>query len=54
MNDICAVLTNDTVVDKVDPFYISTRLHFADLMTRYGAPIIVLNLVKVYLIIIRM
>jgi hypothetical protein len=29
-----------------DPFHTPLVLHFADLMTRYGAPIIVLNLVK--------
>ena len=33
--------------NKVDPFYIATRMHMAQLMTRYGVPMTVLNLVKV-------
>lgn len=31
----------------VDPFYSAAALHFDDLFERYGAPIYVLNLVKV-------
>ncbi|XP_049849011.1 uncharacterized protein LOC126317078 [Schistocerca gregaria] len=34
------------VIQKVDPFYSATILHFMDLMTRYGNPVIILNLVK--------
>ena len=34
-------------VNLVDPFYSSAALHFDDLFERYGAPIYVLNLVKV-------
>uniref|UniRef100_A0A6B2KYA6 SAC domain-containing protein n=1 Tax=Arcella intermedia TaxID=1963864 RepID=A0A6B2KYA6_9EUKA len=33
-------------VQRVDPFYNSTILHFRDLLERYGSPIFVLNLVK--------
>lgn len=36
------------VVNKIDPFYIATRMHVAQLMTRYGVPLTVLNLVKVF------
>lgn len=35
------------VVNLVDPFYSAAALHFDDLFQRYGAPIYVLNLVKV-------
>lgn len=31
----------------VDPFYSAAALHFDDLFERYGAPIYVLNLIKV-------
>lgn len=34
-------------VNLIDPFYGATALHFDDLFERYGAPIYVLNLVKV-------
>jgi len=34
-------------VNLVDPFYSAAALHFNDLFERYGAPIYVLNLVKV-------
>ena len=34
-------------VNLIDPFYCATALHFDDLFERYGAPIYVLNLVKV-------
>eukprot|EP00698_Gefionella_okellyi_P005109 TRINITY_DN14690_c0_g1_i1.p1 TRINITY_DN14690_c0_g1~~TRINITY_DN14690_c0_g1_i1.p1 ORF type:complete len:980 (+),score=173.27 TRINITY_DN14690_c0_g1_i1:85-3024(+) len=45
--DTSAVVPKPPIsLDKVDPFYISTRLHFTDLMSRHGAPIVVLNLVK--------
>ncbi len=33
-------------MNRVDPSYVATQLHFADLMERYGSPILVLNLVK--------
>jgi hypothetical protein len=35
-------------LDLVDPFYTSTAKHFNDLFHRYGSPVIVLNLVKVF------
>jgi hypothetical protein len=38
---------NHVLVLKRDPFYNATILHFSDLMSRYGHPIVVLNLVKV-------
>lgn len=34
-------------VQRYDPTYESTKLHFEDLEKRYGNPIIVLNLIKV-------
>lgn len=34
-------------VQRYDPTYEATRLHFEDLVERYGNPIIVLNLIKV-------
>ena len=33
-------------IQRVDPFYTATILHFEDLFRNFGAPIIVLNLVK--------
>ena len=34
------------LLNRVDPTYKATRMHFQDLMTRYGGPIVVLDLVK--------
>lgn len=34
------------LVNRIDPSYLATQEHFADLMLRYGGPIIVLDLVK--------
>jgi hypothetical protein len=34
-------------VNSVDPYFSAAALHFDDLFSRYGAPIIVLNLIKV-------
>ena len=34
------------VLNRVDPMYKATQAHFADLMERYGGPIVVLDLVK--------
>jgi hypothetical protein len=34
------------LLNRVDPDYLATQEHFADLFKRYGAPIIVLDLVK--------
>lgn len=36
-----------SAVNLVDPFYSAAGLHFDNLFDRYGAPIFVLNLVKV-------
>lgn len=33
-------------LQRYDPLYISTCLHFQDLAAQYGSPILVLNLVK--------
>lgn len=33
-------------IQRVDPYYNSSILHFMDLMKRYGSPLIVLNLIK--------
>lgn len=41
---------NPRTVNLVDPFYGAAALHFDDLFARYGAPIYVLNLVKVRLV----
>jgi hypothetical protein len=35
-------------IGRVDPFYTATVRHFANLMRRYGFPVMVLNLVKQY------
>ncbi|RLN59569.1 hypothetical protein BBJ28_00000652 [Nothophytophthora sp. Chile5] len=34
------------VLNRVDPTYAATQKHFADLFSRYGSPIVALNLVK--------
>ncbi|GMH92693.1 hypothetical protein TrST_g1793 [Triparma strigata] len=34
------------VLNRVDPRYGATRMHFSDLLSRYGGPIVVLDLVK--------
>lgn len=34
-------------MNLIDPFYSAAALHFDNLFERYGAPIYVLNLVKV-------
>ncbi|XP_021767175.1 phosphoinositide phosphatase SAC1-like isoform X1 [Chenopodium quinoa] len=36
----------DIILQRYDPTYEATRLHFEDLVERYGNPIIVLNLIK--------
>jgi len=36
-----------STVQRFDPFYSATILHFQDLLKRFGSPIIVLNLIKV-------
>lgn len=38
----------DFSVQRYDPTYQATKLHFEDLAKRYGNPIIVLNLIKVH------
>lgn len=44
----CGVGANyEIIVNLVDPFFSAAALHFDDLFQRYGAPVIVLNLVKV-------
>ena len=35
------------VVDRADPYFTATAKHFNSLMSRYGAPLVILNLVKV-------
>ncbi|CAM9112844.1 unnamed protein product [Choristocarpus tenellus] len=34
------------VLSRVDPMYTATQAHFADLLERYGSPVLVLDLVK--------
>jgi hypothetical protein len=34
-------------VSVVDPFFAAAAKHFNDLLERYGAPIVVVNLIKV-------
>ncbi|XP_047260338.1 phosphatidylinositol-3-phosphatase SAC1-like [Capsicum annuum] len=36
----------DIILQRYDPTYEATRLHFEDLARRYGNPIIILNLIK--------
>ncbi|XP_024519618.1 phosphoinositide phosphatase SAC1 [Selaginella moellendorffii] len=36
----------DIVLQRYDPVYLATKLHFEDLSRRYGDPIIILNLIK--------
>ncbi|XP_011003983.1 PREDICTED: phosphoinositide phosphatase SAC1-like isoform X1 [Populus euphratica] len=36
----------DIILQRYDPTYQATKLHFEDLVKRYGSPIIVLNLIK--------
>lgn len=36
-----------SAVHRYDPLYMATRLHFQNLVQRYGEPIIILNLIKV-------
>jgi len=44
----CGIGANyEIIVNLVDPFFSAAALHFDDLFQRYGAPLIVLNLVKV-------
>ncbi|KAG9144517.1 hypothetical protein Leryth_010735 [Lithospermum erythrorhizon] len=38
----------DIILQRYDPTYESTKLHFEDLARRYGNPIIVLNLIKTF------
>ena len=38
---------NLCLVNLVDPFYSAAALHFDNLFERYGAPVYVLNLIKV-------
>ena len=44
---ICNGLNGFVAVDRTDPYYAAAALHFNNLMARFGAPIIMLNLVKV-------
>ncbi|KAK8988751.1 hypothetical protein V6N11_030128 [Hibiscus sabdariffa] len=39
-------LKPDIILSKKDPIYEATRLHFENLVMRYGNPIIILNLIK--------
>ncbi|XP_010535792.1 PREDICTED: phosphoinositide phosphatase SAC4-like isoform X2 [Tarenaya hassleriana] len=39
-------LKPDIVLSKKDPYYDATRVHFQNLVERYGNPIIILNLIK--------
>ncbi|KAJ6297285.1 hypothetical protein OIU78_022924 [Salix suchowensis] len=38
----------DIILQRYDPTYQATKLHFEDLGKRYGSPIIVLNLIKTF------
>jgi hypothetical protein len=39
--------TDFHIVSVVDPFFSAAALHFDDLLSRYGAPIVIVNLIKV-------
>ncbi|EPS69766.1 hypothetical protein M569_04998, partial [Genlisea aurea] len=43
----CLNLKPDIILSKKDQTYEATRLHFENLVNRYGNPIIILNLIKV-------
>ena len=43
-----SILWLSLVVNLIDPFYGAAALHFDNLFERYGAPVYVLNLVKVW------
>lgn len=43
----CLTTIISNVVSKKEPDYEATRLHFDNLVERYGNPIIILNLIKV-------
>lgn len=45
LNELACLLSDQ--VQRYDPTYEATRLHFEDLARRYGNPIIILNLIKV-------
>lgn len=45
---LCHMFSFLTSVQRYDPTYQATKLHFEDLANRYGNPIIVLNLIKVF------
>ena len=34
------------IISRIDPWYVATQEHFADLLTRYNTPVIVLDLTK--------
>lgn len=44
---LLTLISYSTPVQRYDPTYQATKLHFEDLAKRYGNPIIVLNLIKV-------
>jgi phosphatidylinositol 3,5-bisphosphate 5-phosphatase len=45
---VLEIMTDHTsIVTVVDPFYTAASLHFDDLFKRYGAPVMILNLIKV-------
>jgi len=47
VGDKSCIANYEIIVNLVDPFCTDAALHFDDLFQRYGAPLIVLNLVKV-------
>lgn len=40
-------MTIPDAVSVVDPFFNAAAKHFNDLLERYGAPIVIVNLIKV-------
>lgn len=42
----CRLVLNSGAVPVIDPFYTGGAKHFDDLFARYGAPLMVLNLIK--------
>jgi hypothetical protein len=47
---LAAHLTSSALVTIADPYYVAAGKHFENLFERYGAPIIILNLIKVIII----
>lgn len=43
---LATIILNSQLVSVVDPFFTAAAKHFDDLFKRYGAPVMILNLIK--------